>query len=187
MHPHRCLCFNLHWPAVRCVLVCVLLSGGCYRFDYTGDIGVFPTNTFSLMNTDMTMRTGRKHKPPQASNIIMICCHWRGVAWRGAAGGWRGGLFSERGPERVCRGWSRSWGARNESEVERRGRRSRGEGPDAEARARGGQEDEDVARARLASARKAEISHSKSWIRRRVQSTARGRGRTKARAYVLVS
>ena len=38
-------------------------NGGCYRFDYTGDIGLFKTNEFSLLNTQMKLRTGRTHRP----------------------------------------------------------------------------------------------------------------------------
>jgi cysteine-rich repeat protein len=45
-----------------------LSNGGCYRLDYTGDIGLFKTNTFSLINADMTLRTGRKHKPRAPRN-----------------------------------------------------------------------------------------------------------------------
>ena len=38
-------------------------NGGCYRIDYTGDIGVFKRNLFTMHNTKMTMRTGRTHQP----------------------------------------------------------------------------------------------------------------------------
>ena len=56
-------------------------NGGCYRVDYTGDIGVFPTNTFSLVNTGMKMRTGRVHTPrnkvsPANDWVVVIETHY---------------------------------------------------------------------------------------------------------------
>ena len=38
-------------------------NGGCYRLDYTGDISLFKTNHFTLLNTDMQLLTGRTHRP----------------------------------------------------------------------------------------------------------------------------
>ena len=54
--------------AVVSPLVHHLSNGVCYRIDYTGDSGLFKTNVFSFLNTDMTMRTGRHHKPRAPRN-----------------------------------------------------------------------------------------------------------------------
>jgi cysteine-rich repeat protein len=48
-------------------LVHMVTNGGCYRIDYTGDSGVFKTNTFSLLNTEM-MPNGKKHVPRAPRN-----------------------------------------------------------------------------------------------------------------------
>jgi cysteine-rich repeat protein len=43
-------------------------NGGCYRLDYTGDVGIFRRNYFSILNTEMVTRLGRKHMPRAPRN-----------------------------------------------------------------------------------------------------------------------